>query len=465
MTQRKFPMKICFFLFFALVTNTVSATGWTEEIRWDWTTKNLDEYTFWNSLKFPSNFKWGTATKAYQIEGAKTYNNQYIANSILYRNDGYKNNNGFGHWDRYKADVQLMKKAGLTEYRFSIAWEKVETQRGKLDFNALAHYIDLCKELRKNGIEPVVCLFHFALPIWFYEQGGFEKQENMEQFVRFATLIANELKPYVSRWMTYNEPIAYVMEAYNTGRYPPYKKGFMHLRTAGVVLRNMLNAHVAIHSALKEINSDNQIGFVHMFHLLDSYHNNYMEHSIIKAANQLMHDTIFDFFKTGTFNWLYIVHDYNPQAPKSLDCIGVNYYTHEYIAHQGYFFNFSRKKSQPHDIVTAKGRVIYPEGLYRAIQKAAELKVPIYISENGTHDYREKVRAEFIKKHLYVVHQALQDGFDIRGYTWWTFIDFAWDAQKQNDCYGIYQIDPRSHAITLREGMKPFVNFLTQRKK
>ncbi|MEX0940378.1 MAG: family 1 glycosylhydrolase [Candidatus Babeliales bacterium] len=443
-------------LIFSFILNANPlATNWQQEFHLDWDSVNLSDDIFWSSLTFPKNFKWGVATKASDLEGTSTHSGKFIQNDYTINNPDREFDEGCDNWNDYIKDIELLKKLGVNQYRFNIPWEKIEPEEGQFDEQAITHYIDLCKYLRKENIEPIVCLFHFRLPLWFADQGRFEKSENMQKFIRFAQFVFDNLNKYVSTWITYNEPIAYVMEAYHTAKYPPYRKGFFYLRQAGTVLKNMLNAHVDIYQAFKEKNPEAQIGFVKMFHMLDSYQDLFAEKLIIKGANHIIYDSIFEFFKTGHFNWFWLMHDYNPNATQALDYIGVNYYSHELIQATGYF-SHKRLKAREYESKTELGRAIYPEGLYRAILKAQELNVPIYITENGIADPNDSLRNEFIKKHLYIINCAINDGIPIKGYAYWTFMD--------KSGYGLYKFDPRNKSKILRSDAIPFVNFLAEQK-
>ncbi len=433
------------------------ANIWQEEIRFDWSTINLDDATFWSSLSFPKNFQWGCATSAMQIEGVQTHTNRFVKNNWtqdpLFAEE-FMNNPGKDHWNRYKEDVQLIKNAGLNSYRFSIPWEKIEPCMGVYDQAAMQHYKDLVIELKKNNIEPWVCLFHFTLPVWFAELGGFEYEKNTVYFVKFCNYVFDNLSDQVTFWSTYNEPSAYVLEAYFRGTFPPHKT---NLHTAGVVMKNMLNAHVEIYKNFKAKNKTAQLGLINMFHPLDPYNKwNPLEVLAAKVGNYLVHDTVLNFFKNGDFDWLFLVSDKNLCAPESLDFIGVNYYAHEMIQ-----WNFRTVKiREGEQKVPDKNQGIYPEGLYRAIAKAAELNLPIYITENGVADSTDTVRNDFIKQHLYIVHKAVQEGYDIRGYCYWTLLDSLSWKKGQISRYGLYAVDDKTMKRTLRDGAKPFVNFL-----
>jgi beta-glucosidase len=123
---------------------------WYQEWCWDWASIDTD------NLVFPKEFLWGSATSAYQVEGDCT-NNTWSELENQKKEDGTpflpeKSGKACDHWNRYKEDIQLMKKLGLNAYRFSIEWSKVEPEEGTFDQEALTHYADVCDELRQHGI-------------------------------------------------------------------------------------------------------------------------------------------------------------------------------------------------------------------------------------------------------------------------------------------------------------------------
>lgn len=460
MIIRKYILPVFFFPFF--IYQLIFSGDFNQELRWDWNSINLQDETFWKSLTFPKNFLWGTATSAKQIEGTQTADNKFVENNwtIDSRGQQYKNNVGNDHWNRYKEDVSLIKNLGMNAYRFSIAWEKIEPQEGIFDQQAMDHYEDLCVELKKRGIEPWVCLFHFTTPVWFTKQGGFKNKENIQYFVRFCNYIFDALHTTVTYWATSNEPVAFAMEGYFRGTYPPGEKS---LKSAGTVLCNLLNAHVEFYHYAKQHDPHAQIGLIHMFHPIDPYNSyNPLEQLTSKLANYLIHDTVLNFFKTGTFDWLYLVRDKNSLAPSSLDFIGVNYYCHELVQISPFKGIHLLKARESEQTAPDNGKSIYPEGLYRSIQKAATLQLPIYITENGVADTTDMVRNDFIKKHLFAVNKALQDGYDIRGYFWWALMDTLGWKKDYHSAYGLYALDPETKNRVLREGAKPFQKFLSE---
>lgn len=283
-----------------------------------------------------------------------------------------------------------------------------------------------------------------------------KKEENLHYFIRFCNYVFENLHNQVTLWSIYNEPVAYVVEAYYTGKKPPYEKGFWNLaQKAGNILKNLLEIHVTLYQEFKAINPKAQIGLIKMFMFLDPYNNNFIEKFICNAGNNLTNNVVLNFFKTGTFSWFNGIISYSNQiAPQCLDFIGINYYRHELIE-CNYLYNFKRKLARKDElIIPESNKAVYPEGLYRSIILANELNLPIYITENGIATHNEILRNDFIKKHLYVVQKAINNGYNVRGYHYWTLFDTT--------PYGLYAVDLKTKKRTLRDGAKPFVKFLKE---
>lgn len=438
-----------------------STYDWQKEERWNWSKiDTLDNDTCWQRLAgyFPKDFAWGVATSAFQIEGTQTSNGLHCQNSWTINKNLPQPGIATGHWDRYKEDVQLIKNLGMTHYRFSIEWSKVEPECSVFDEAAMQHYIDLVDELIRQGITPIPCLFHHAWPKWFDDKDHFEKEENIKYFVEFAEYVFKKLHDRVHMWMTFNEPAGYAMGAYMDNKYPPNKK--LDVITCGCWLKHVLYAHVDVALLFKKINPQVQVGFPKVFNPLDPWNkNNPLDYKITQAMNYLLHDATLNFFKTGHFKWGFGIKGQRKEAPQTLDYLGVNYYTHTNI---GWFMR-KKRNHEPFTGDKKHGRTIYPEGLYRSIKKANELAkalhIPLYIAENGLHDPDDMWKNDFIKKHLVVIKKALEEGIDIRGYFWWTLMDsFSWS--KQNDSkMGFYLVDAQLNRH-LRSGLQPFLNFI-----
>lgn len=410
-------------------------------------------------------FMWGVATSAFQLEGTQTARGEHIKNNWTeWAEKKGKIPAGIAcdHWNRYKEDTQLLKQTGMNTHRLSVDWSKIEPQEGVYDTDAMNHYRDEIIELKKNNIEPIVCLFHQTWPLWFDAKGAFEKEENIKCFVNFSNYVFDKLHTKVTMWMTLNEPIAYTMSMHFTGTCPPGNLFLFKPRLAGIVFKNFLNAHVAIYQTFKEKDKNAVIGFTDVFTPLFPYHSwNPFERLVCRYFDSLLHDVTLNFFKTGNYNWMGLVKDTNKKAPESLDYLGVNYYTHKLIN----LISFTDVR--PGEELSSKKTAIYPEGLYWAIKRAATLGKPLMIGENGVSDKDDTRKDQFIKRHLYAAQKAMQEDPTIKvtGYFYWSLMNsYGWNSGFERE-YGLYHVDFDPNSVTylkrtLRDGAKPFIAFV-----
>jgi beta-glucosidase len=434
--------------------------------RWNWDKIKTEK------IYFPNNFMWGTATAAHQVEGNNTNNNWYrfehqkdsSGKPRIHNND--KSGLAADHWNRYKEDIDLMNELGVKYYRFSIEWSKIEPKNGIFNEKALEHYRELCTTLIDSGLTPVVTLHHFTHPIWFEDLGGFEKEENIKHYLEFSEFVFNKLSDLVPFWCTINEPAVYVSQGYFNGVFPPGKKDPV---LAGQVMKNLLNAHVAVFRHLKTLpNGMNvQIGLVknitqfdplRRWHILDWYFSGILNDIFTNNTIDLLTTGNFNFYLPGMANISYK----NTDAIGAIDFIGLNYYSRWHV--KGHLntatpFTF---ETRPEDIQTDMPYSIYPEGFYRAIQTISKLNKPIIITENGIADNKDDRRELFIERYLYALYKAIMDGYDIRGYFYWTLMDnFEW-AEGYAMKFGLYEVDFTTQKRELRKGSLAFSKIVKQ---
>ena len=209
-------------------------------------------------MSFSEHFLWGAASAAHQVEGAylddgkgpgiwdsMTQEPGHIAH-------GENGNVACDHYHRYREDIALMKELGLKSYRFSISWPRVLPQgTGEVNPAGLAFYKDLVDELLAAGIEPMVTLYHWNLPMALYEKGGWKNPEIVDWFGEYTRLIAETLKGKVKYWMTINEPQCFVGVGMLFGAHAPFEKNTPEELLQ--VSRNVLLAHGTAVKILREV--------------------------------------------------------------------------------------------------------------------------------------------------------------------------------------------------------------------
>ncbi len=436
------------------------------QLKWDWSKIEI------NKLTFPKDFLWGVATAAHQVEGNNINNQWYLWESTVNASGkpmilrGQLSGIACDHWRRYNQDIHLMKDLGVNSYRFSVEWSKIEPREGVFDTLAIKHYQDVCDSLIVNGIVPMVTLHHFTNPIWFEKKGAFEKKENIADFIRFTEVVYMALKDRVRFWCTINEPAVYVVEGYFQGANPPGKKD---PQLAAVVLRNILEAHVQAYWKIKSLPGGDhaRVGVVKNMTQADPYSKwNLGDWVFANLIEGVFNGTTLNFLKTGKYRFVMptmakLIEE-NPKAKGSLDFIGLNYYSH-----YNYKFSFNldrafQAKLLPGEIKTDMDYASYPEGFYRAIKTVSQFGVPIYITENGIADAKDDRRAQFISQYLYVVSKAISEGYDIKGYYYWSLLDnFEWSLGYDMK-FGLYSVDMASQMRTMKNGAKRYQDIIKQ---
>lgn len=455
-----------FLQLFAILSISSSVFLAGQELQWDWASIDTD------AVRFDKDFIFGTAVSEYQVSGASNCPDaQWAAwdytkdgNGMSRIHQGQRSGKACDFWNTYEADIELLKEMKVKSFRFSLEWSIIEPRKGVINKAAVKHYHNLMDKLIAADIKPVISLHHFTHPIWFEELGAFEKEENIEYFVGFAQNMANQYKDKVMLWATFNEPGVYVFQGYIRGVWPPGKIG---VNRAGQVTQNMLKAHVAAYQAMKKIDEKMQIGLVHSVTQFEPYNDDTkIESTICSYMNHLFHDAITEFFSTGKFVWqvpiLASLEYIDTQATKSLDFFGINYYSHVLL---NIGWTTGDQAFRLHEIKTDMPYCIYAEGLYRAIKDVSERItvaqcIPIYITENGIADAKDDRRELFIKRYMYSLYRAIQDGYDVRGYFYWSLLDnFEW-SEGYSQKFGLYEVDMETGERRLRDGARAFLNII-----
>lgn len=391
---------------------------------------------------FPKGFYWGAATASHQVEG-NNHNDwsewekseariEELEKAGLIKKHGLDNfisGRGPDHYNKYKDDFKLAKELGHNATRFSIEWSRVEPEEGKFDSKAIEHYKDVIKTLRKLDIEPFVTLWHWPIPVWMRDKGGWKSSEMPKYFLRYARKVVEALGKDVKFWITLNEPEVNSGLAYKEGVWPPQKRSICkYLR----VNRNLIKAHILAYEAIKNIDSNAQIGI--------AKNNAYYKERGNGVINKAM-KLIVRYF--GNDFWLKSIDKYQ-------DFIGLNHYFHN-----GIYYGLNKNENR---ITNDMGWEIYPTSLYHCLKELKKYNKPVYITENGLADSKDEKRTWFIFEMLKGVHRAIEEGVDVKGYLHWSLMDnFEW-AEGYWPRFGLIEIDyktlerkPRKSAYFYRD--------------
>jgi beta-glucosidase len=308
----------------------------------------------------------------------------------------------------------------------------------------------MLRGLRERGIEPMVTLMHFTLPLWFAEQGGWEQPRAPEIFARFVERVVPSLEEFTPSWCTLNEPLAWVYATYVTGGWPPGRRS---VRGALVAATQLARAHAAAYRVIHQIQPQAQVGFANYFRLFDPQDpRSRLDRLVAGRQDRFLNWSFVDALTSGrvrAFPWLVDL----PEAAGTLDFLGVNYYTRDLVAfdffrpHHLFGRNFHASDASMSDAGYGE---IYPEGLYRVLRLAHRYGLPMRVTENGLPDADDDQRPRFILSHLQQVWRALRAGIPVNGYYHWSLIDnFEW-ADGWSLKFGLIEVDPATQRRTPR---------------
>ncbi len=396
-----------------------------------------------SDLTFPPGFLWGTATAAHQVEGANDNNDWWDweqTNSHI--KNGDKSTVACDWWkgERYREDFDRAKALHQNAHRLSVEWSRIEPREGEWSADAFAFYRRVLSALRERGITPLVTLHHYTNPRWFARKRGWETQDAIPLFERYATRVVQELGDLCDFWITINEPFIYVYSSYNDAAWPPGKKDFF---LAFRVLANLVRGHAAVFHAIHRIQRDARVGVAH--HLrrfiplrtaLDGWAANLRD----RMLNRLFFLALVD----GKLRFPMSVGEKIPEAIDTQDFIGINYYFGERTAFDVtkpmLLFTRSILPEWSPGALPQAGDV-HPRGLYEFLLELSSYRKPIYITENGIFDLRDETQPRYLISHLREVHRAIADGASVRGYFWWSLVDnFEW-AEGYSPHFGLFAND------------------------
>ncbi|MEU4401285.1 GH1 family beta-glucosidase [Micromonospora orduensis] len=414
--------------------------------------------------EFPAGFRWGVSTSAHQIEGAATADGRLpsiwdtFAHSPGRIGDGSSGAVACDHYHRYTEDVALMAGLGVSAYRFSIAWPRVQpTGAGPVNAAGLDFYDRLVDELLAAGVDPVATLYHWDLPQPLEDAGGWLNRDTAARFAEYADLAAARLGDRVRLWITLNEPFVHMSMGYGMGVHAP---GRMLLFDAFGVAHHQLLGHGLAVAALRA-RTTSPVAIA----------NNYSPVRVLGdsdadraagAAYEALHNRLFTDPLLGRGYPDLPGFDPGLVRPGDLDTIaapidvlGVNYYNPTGVRAP------EEGSPLPFDLVpldgyprTAFDWPVAPDGLRELLgwlrDTYGDGLPPIEITESGcayddVPDADGQVvdpeRIAYLDGHLRAVRAAIDDGVDVRGYFVWSLLDnWEW-AEGFTKRFGLVHVD------------------------
>src|SRR4051812_214920 len=450
--------------------------------------------------KLPKNFLWGVATAGFQGDmgpGAPNDpNSDWWAwvrdpqNIQKKRVSGDLPEQGGSQWTNYNSDIALArKKLNANAYRVSIEWSRIfpnstegATTVGELDAiadqSALAHYRALLMAIRAAHMTPFVTLNHFTLPFWLHDpiaarsafaavgpddpppalaRGGWLDPRAPREFAKYAGYVAAKLGDLIDYYSPINEANVVAVQGYLNVEgvfaswFPP---GVFNYRAVVDALLAEARANAAAYDAVKTHDATARVGLVqHMIAFRPAKPASRQDRRGTGHANYLFNRIFLDAAIKGEYDanadGVIGAGEHQPELAHKADYVGVNYYRsgavtglpqtlsksiplYDFIPKVAY-----TKKECPKNC-SDLGWKIAPGGLRDAIKTAASYKLPVYITENGIADARDRKRGAYIRDHVRVVRQAVRAGSDVRGYFYWSIEDNLEWADGYRPKFGLF---------------------------
>ncbi len=415
---------------------------------------------------FPKGFLWGVSTSSYQIEGAvnadgrgpsvwDTFSHAYgkVAN-------GDTGDVACDHYNRYAEDVELMARAGMRAYRFSVAWPRVQpTGTGAPNAKGLDFYDRLTDALLAKGIEPWPCLFHWDLPQALQDKGGWTNRDSASWFADYAQIVAGRIGDRAKHWCMLNEPSVVAIFGHGYGSHAPGMTGKANYFKA------IHHQNLAQGTALKALRAAGggkgwQLGTVLSLQPVWPVGGLDANYPASLMWDALWNRACLDPLLKGSYPEL-LAKDFAPLVKagdletirQPIDFLGLNYYSR---MHQqpdpGGLFGTAYGSPPEGTRRTGMEWPIEPDGLAEILSELQEEydNPPVYVMENGA-DYPDTVgpqgkvedgdRIAFIRDHLLSARKAIDEGANLKGWFVWTLLDnFEW-AEGYRRHFGLVQVD------------------------
>lgn len=441
-------------------------------------------------VTFPTDFLWGSATAAYQIEGAATQDGRTdsiwdayarVPGAVHLGQDGSV---ACDHYHRYAEDVALMKELNLGAYRFSTSWARVCPDGGAPNPAGLDFYSRLVDELLEQGVTPWLTLYHWDLPQALEEAGGWPARHTAYRFVEYAQAVHDALGDRVPYWTTFNEPWCSAFLGYGNGRHAPGRTDAADAVSAG---HHLMLAHGLAVQELRSRDQSLDLGLTLNFtDTVPFDESREGDRDAARRIDGLANRFFVEPIMTGSYPQD-VLEDLREVWPSDLvhegdldvictpvDVLGVNYYAGQAVtavepgraavaaremrtnglpsANPGSEHVVTVPRGLP---TTHMGWEVLPEALTRLLTRLQQdytgpRGTALAVTENGAaYDDRpdpdghvdDQDRIDYVRRHLHAVHDAMQAGADIRGYFLWSLLDnFEW-AFGYDKRFGIVRVD------------------------
>ncbi|MFJ8194027.1 glycoside hydrolase family 1 protein [Streptomyces sp. NPDC096094] len=372
---------------------------------------------------FREGFLWGAATAPHQVEGNNVSSDWWAREGLVPGME--RSGDACDSYHRYGQDMQLLADAGLTAYRFGVEWARIQPEADVVSHAELAHYRRMIDTALALGITPVVTLFHFSVPRWFAEEGGWMSDQAVDRF-RFYVETVTEILDGVEWVCTINEPnmLAVMISMSRLAADPEARKKWASPTVENPLMpefpppsehigRRLAEAHAVARSVLRE-RTGAKVGWT--------------------VANRALVARQGAEKKLEEVEWLW--ENLYLEAARDDDFIGVQSYSSQWVNEDGV------EPHPPHPDNTLTGAAYRPDALGMAVRHTAEVTggVPVLVTENGIPTRDDERRIAYTREALRHLAAAVTDGIDVRGYLHWSLLDnYEWGHWEPT--FGLIAVD------------------------
>ncbi|MGI8314722.1 GH1 family beta-glucosidase [Halobacillus mangrovi] len=437
--------------------------------------------------QFSKDFIFGTATSSYQIEGAA--NEAGRTPSIwdeFSKIPGKVWNGDTGdiacdHYHRFEEDIEIIKALGVDSYRFSIAWPRIFPYEGQYNPEGMEFYKKLAAKLNEAGIKPFVTLYHWDMPKWAHDKGGWVNRDSVQWFLEYAEKCFEELDGLVSMWITHNEPWCAALLGYYEGVHAP---GHKDLEEAAKVSHHLLLSHgKAVKLYKNKLELDKPIGITlnlspvypasdSVEDLLaannfDGYLNRWFLNPIFKGSYP---SDMMNLYSKQIKSFDYIQQGDLLDISTPCDFFGINFYNRALIRYSSESTLLFEPGESDYP-KTGMGWDVSPNEFKELIHTLRRdyTDLPIYITENGASyedvleedgSVHDSERKDYMEQHLEAIAVLNEEGMNIRGYYLWSLLDnFEW-AFGYNKRFGITYVDFTTQKRYMKDSAKRYAEIV-----
>jgi beta-glucosidase len=439
----------------------------------------------------PGDFLWGAATASYQVEGHPLADGACPSNWHRFAHrrgkvqDGTNGDLASDHYHRWAEDIRHMKEMGLGAYRFSVAWPRVVPEPGRLNPRGLAFYDRLVDGLLEAGVRPFATLFHWDLPAWLEDRGGFVRREALEHLAFYAEAVFRTLGDRVGHWLTINEPMIYAFFGYVFGHYPPGLH--WRLRPAFAAAHHLLLGHARLVRLYRSLapagRNAGRIGIAnHLLYLRPLRPGDERDVRAARRAEAVVNRFFLDPLYFGRYPEealrrvaRYLPRGWEQDLPEMRepgDFLGLNYYSGQSYRHAPLAPVLGALEAPTPGARRSAMWEVAPQGL-GALLRLLQTEYgnpPVYITENGyplperpgADPLEDGERIEYLGAHIGEALQARRQGADLRGFFVWSLLDnFEWHLGNAMR-FGLIRVDFASGQRTWRRSASWYRDLIRQ---